>query len=749
MPVLPAQETNRQSVPIPVSPQEIMTWEKLPPSVKNDFFANIANKSLLKELLEQCERMYGLHLTFDFITFQQELETSIEEKEIQQQEHQQAHHSNHGNSHGNHTGHQERKVDMLHDGIKNNDIYRKALIKLREEKRKKWKKKEKKISATWEKKNKKSIDLPEGQQYLARHAANPHSYATEKQAEAIFRNRKENKELIKRLDQEALHNTSKRYEEDFIGKQFQNFAAEAIRHDVRKLKKAYKKGKITKEEYQKKATERYQKNHDHQAEEYVSRYHAKAYIQKKDSQILQKAWAKVQPGKVRKYEKRKMAIYRLAQGIKKTLNKNPFSKKNKKTSQTKSDPLSVQNEEYKQLPDAQEFTPKEAEYTQRRYKPVQKLDPNVVIQAGISDQDIYGIPPQQIQTYEQPQRENPYTSQIQRVHNILKIIKRVKKIGELGEKIGELAEGAAVLLNPYVLAGIGIALLIIILILIVVGIVQQSQNNANQNQTDPPIAGLTITLKAITTTVTNGDNQIARYEADVTCDTTCQQQEPLNIYIDTLPQGTTPVNPTTDTGKNDTQYTTTPYPMTWNMLVKTPKATIIFALNTAAKIDNTKIALTVKGAVAGGGVTAGGAKSTVPPSQNTCGTKYINDIQKNTLKANYGDPTCDFTEPKLADTITQLDAANKYKWYNVIAWCESHYNPNAFAPPVGIQATLDASGAWGLFQMGTGKNGDYDHGDVYWKDQTTNAITYNKLVIGGNFAYWATRNYNPKTCKPY
>lgn len=133
-------------------------------------------------------------------------------------------------------------------------------------------------------------------------------------------------------------------------------------------------------------------------------------------------------------------------------------------------------------------------------------------------------------------------------------------------------------------------------------------------------------------------------------------------------------------------------------------------------------------------------------NNNDCGGKYRNDFNLNTVlnfgPKNFGDPGCEFDKTKLATLITSLDPANKYRWYNVIAWCESRYDPNAEE----VQGAVDAAHAWGLFQMGRGKNGILDHGDVPWRQQTSNAINYNKTKINGSFLYWQTRNYDPTTC---
>ena len=116
-------------------------------------------------------------------------------------------------------------------------------------------------------------------------------------------------------------------------------------------------------------------------------------------------------------------------------------------------------------------------------------------------------------------------------------------------------------------------------------------------------------------------------------------------------------------------------------------------------------------------------------SSDSCGGKYPLD---NPL-GNFGDPTCTFTKDQLYSLLQSLDPANADTWYYKVVPCESSYdstehNPNA----------VDPAGAWGLFQMGRGLNGQYDHGDVHWQDQITNATSYNRLIgsPGVSGAYW-------------
>ncbi|OGH31139.1 MAG: hypothetical protein A3J69_02810 [Candidatus Levybacteria bacterium RIFCSPHIGHO2_02_FULL_42_12] len=124
------------------------------------------------------------------------------------------------------------------------------------------------------------------------------------------------------------------------------------------------------------------------------------------------------------------------------------------------------------------------------------------------------------------------------------------------------------------------------------------------------------------------------------------------------------------------------------------------------------------------------------PNSETCDGIYTSDLKKlpETLRRNFGDPSCTMRKNPtiLTNTLRQHDPKNASKWI-IIASCESDYSPNAYNP-------RSTSGtAWGLFQMGRGLNGIYDHGDVEWNLQTTNAINYNNTLINSNigFEYWA------------
>jgi uncharacterized repeat protein (TIGR01451 family) len=126
-----------------------------------------------------------------------------------------------------------------------------------------------------------------------------------------------------------------------------------------------------------------------------------------------------------------------------------------------------------------------------------------------------------------------------------------------------------------------------------------------------------------------------------------------------------------------------------------------------------------------------------PPTADNCNGTYP---LKNPL-GNFGDPKCDFNKDALYQILQQLDPTNATYWFTKVARCESNYSPNAYADPIAV-GTPDPIGAWGLFQMGRGKNGEFDHGDVIWQLQTSNAVNYNNNIskIGLAWRYWQCAN---------
>jgi hypothetical protein len=118
---------------------------------------------------------------------------------------------------------------------------------------------------------------------------------------------------------------------------------------------------------------------------------------------------------------------------------------------------------------------------------------------------------------------------------------------------------------------------------------------------------------------------------------------------------------------------------------------------------------------------------------STCGGKYR---LNNPIHQNFGDPQCNFTKNLLFTLLQNIDPAHALIWFIEVIPCESGYDPNALQDP---SQAVDKAGAWGLFQMGRGKNGIYDHGDVQWFQQAENAVMYNNNLFhnGVGWHYWA------------
>ncbi len=136
----------------------------------------------------------------------------------------------------------------------------------------------------------------------------------------------------------------------------------------------------------------------------------------------------------------------------------------------------------------------------------------------------------------------------------------------------------------------------------------------------------------------------------------------------------------------------------------------------------------------------------------TCDGYYIldNPFYPDGTGANFGDPDCTLLidrnpsdKDKLYSLLKELDPLYADEWMANIIPCESSFNPNTYYRNGAAGLTPDAAGAWGLYQMGRGLNGEYDHGDVDWRKQTTNAINYNKYLegIGRKWEYWACADY--------
>lgn len=122
---------------------------------------------------------------------------------------------------------------------------------------------------------------------------------------------------------------------------------------------------------------------------------------------------------------------------------------------------------------------------------------------------------------------------------------------------------------------------------------------------------------------------------------------------------------------------------------------------------------------------------TTPPNSDDCAGKYTSQFKSNpnSNNKNFGDPTCTYSDDDLYAYLTILDPDQAPFWWLLVD-CESTYRPNI----VNISAE-DKAGAWGLFQMGRGKNGLLDHGDVLWIKQISNAIDYKNSLENGPAKY--------------
>lgn len=261
-----------------------------------------------------------------------------------------------------------------------------------------------------------------------------------------------------------------------------------------------------------------------------------------------------------------------------------------------------------------------------------------------------------------------------------------------------------------------------------------------------------------------GNGEQIDYVIQVTYELACRSRVLSTLEVtDTIPEGTTYVEGSAESGfflsrGNSTGvYDDATRTVTWTfkdfptdsplylyLSVKTdPGVKGDFWLSNQA---------TVKYTIAGGNsfVPNGGDESA---NQETC-VGRIPDwpagyIFEHPTAGNFGDPSCSFSKNSLHELLKQADPANADYWFDVVVKKESGYNPNTWANPVTV-GTPDAEGAWGLFQMGRGKNGQYDRGDVAWQKQTSNAVAYNNYItgLGRPWCYWqAARERWPALCR--
>jgi uncharacterized repeat protein (TIGR01451 family) len=300
-------------------------------------------------------------------------------------------------------------------------------------------------------------------------------------------------------------------------------------------------------------------------------------------------------------------------------------------------------------------------------------------------------------------------------------------------------------LGPGGIAAIIVVILILVLIIIIMG--------------DPAGAGeqkLKI-IKSGPTEATNGE------ELEYKIAVTFPDQASDIVITDRIPDGTDYID-SSPSAKFDPATRTA----TWNLKdYQVPPGLVLSDVNTTllirlrATADNAFLvnmaegSLTPYSAPPVGGDNGPIADGFVPaqPHSNDCNGKYdFSQWPDENPLGNYGDPQCNFSKDNLYNHLKAKEPNPEFVniWFDMVVPVESGFSPNAFASPKDpVQCSLDCSGAWGLYQMGSskppgqsppapGKNGELDRGDVNWEIQTTMAIGYNRELLSCNFRYWAS-----------
>ncbi len=216
---------------------------------------------------------------------------------------------------------------------------------------------------------------------------------------------------------------------------------------------------------------------------------------------------------------------------------------------------------------------------------------------------------------------------------------------------------------------------------------------------------------------------------------TLNLSNPLPPNTKVISSSTTPSdNPVCDRTYDESESQTTP---TWSDLTLESGQAKKVCITLRATADNNRIDNVVKANITN--QTSGNTTSNndnLIANENNCNGKYRATINKNPLRKNFGDPECNINKDDLYNLLKIQDPDRADFWFHKVIPCESSYNPNEYNGQA-----VDEAGAWGLYQMGRGKNGEYDHGDVFWRTQTTNAVNYFRTVLnpkgislGG---YWA------------
>ena len=260
--------------------------------------------------------------------------------------------------------------------------------------------------------------------------------------------------------------------------------------------------------------------------------------------------------------------------------------------------------------------------------------------------------------------------------------------------------------------------------------VQQQQQQGQQGQTTNP---LQVTINCTPADIPVGKTSVCTINV-----TYPGSASDINVVATIYPKA----EYVTGSANNKGVYDATNQTVSWDakqekLSLATP-INLTFKLTVKKTIDTQGVPITASASVSGG--TIGGGN--VAANKNNCGGNYT----LNNPIGNFGDPQCNFTKQAFGAELNQLDPSHKYTW-DCIARYESTggtgYDPNAYNGN-----STSGFGAYGLFQMNPpGKgNGQYDNGAVNWTVQISNAINYNKTVLGGNFSYWGTYQSHGGPC---
>lgn len=317
-----------------------------------------------------------------------------------------------------------------------------------------------------------------------------------------------------------------------------------------------------------------------------------------------------------------------------------------------------------------------------------------------------------------------------------------KRLGrKLGQKVGkqvgkQLARKAATqlatkaIMNPVGLTVVAVVLVFLLLIVTIVIIITSISGDDSAFGgggippetpiSTPPILNGAPLIPNFTLGFSTADNQVNKLDLISYTVTPSYTGDAANIstitIFEDIPAGTEFV-----TSDGTATYDPDSGRVSWSLAEERNRTSFTFVLK--ALTDDTLIKNFVYATQAG---TSSGGGSTTPTTDNCNGAYTLaNPV------GNFGDPDCAFATNKeqamdeLYELLKAQDPANAYNWYLKIIPCESvpPYNPNSHSSAEAIGAP-DSAGVWGMFSMGRGLNGEFDHGDVPWRNQVSNALAY-------------------------